>query len=183
MPLTLVPWDKIHALLDLQGSGFNDYPALEWIANGIRAEFESHLGRRLEEDTRTETVRLPAEATAQVPLSAIPVTGLTSVQVDGEDQDLDQVGIAPYGIRLQGRRAAVPVTVEYTGGWTDDTVPPELVRAAVYQAAHEFQRKDHVGAEAVETEGGTVQRPEFGLLDHVRRQIEPHRHPMRTAYV
>jgi len=179
--LTLVPFGDIQALLELNGSSLGEYPALEWIVDNVQAALEAFLGRELEQKERTEEVLLPASGTAQVPLAALPVRSVASVTVDGETEDNYQR--TPYGIRLPAQRSAVPVEVTYTGGFDDSTLPAAIQRAAVYQAAYEYQAHEFVGAQAIDTEGGTVNRPELGLLGHVRAQLHPYIHPLRTVVI
>jgi len=181
MALTLVPFDQLAALLDLQGDSYDDYPALEFIADGVQAALENYTGRALESKERTETVRLTVDGTRQVPLKALPVTSLGVVTVDGETED--DAEITGYGIRLPAAVAGATVEVTYTGGFTDATIPADIPRAAVYQAAYEWQSRDHVGAQSVNTDGGSVSRPALGLLSHVRAQLDAHRHPMRAVAI
>lgn len=181
MALTLVPYDQLQKLLELNGSTLGEYPALEWIADHVQAALEAFLGRELEEKQRTAEVLLPSAPTAQVPLAALPVSSVSQVLVDGDAED--NYRRTTYGIRLPAPRREVAVEVTYTGGFTDATLPAAIQRAAVYQAAYEYQAHEFVGAQSIETEGGTVNRPELGLLGHVRAQLQPYVHPLRTVYV
>jgi len=68
------------------------------------------------------------------------------------------------------------MVVVYTGGITEAT--NSMNRAALLQTAYEFQAKDHIGASSVSAEGGSVQRPELGLLKEVKRILSKDKHPL-----
>ena len=62
---------------------------------------------------------------------------------------------------------AAKTVITYTGGLT--VVPAELTRAALLQTVYEYQNKDSVGLENISNQGGSVTKPEIGLLKEVKQ--------------
>jgi hypothetical protein len=182
MALTLAPFEDLKKLLDLEKATLGDYPALEVLQGWVRGNFEDYLYRTLEEASGVEKPELGVEASPMVPLKRLPVTNVASVTVDGTTEDPEAYNVTPYGLLLsRGVSLTNTVEIEYTGGYTDSTLPSPLARAAVLQVVHEYQIRDHVGAQSVQTEGGTVDRPAIGLLAEVRRLLDPYVHPVYCA--
>lgn len=182
MALTLAPFDKVQALLDLSGGTVSEYPALEVLQDWVQGSFEAYLDRTLEESSGVEVPQFGVEPTSMIPLSRLPVSSINSISLDGEAQDPDAYNIAAFGVQLNTAVSrGSTVEVDYTGGYTDASLPSDLQRAGTIQVVHEFQIRDHIGAQSVQTEGGTVDRPAIGLLDEVTRILDPYVHPIKTA--
>ena len=58
-------------------------------------------------------------------------------------------------------------------------MPPALSRAAMLQTAYEFQGIDHVAASSVQSEGGSIERPELGLLKEAKKLVVKLVHPLK----
>ncbi len=187
MALVLVTFDDIKKLMvNLTGSSFADQPALEVINGTMIDAFEQYLGRQLNSEQRTLTKYVGRFGVRQLYLPGIPVTAVVSVTVTtgGDDESWtedDEYEITNYGLRLFTAVRNGKIVVVYTGGLTAVTAEPQLNRAALYQVTYEFQRKDHIGAETVSNEGGTVTWPELGLLKETKRMIQHSMHPLHRG--
>lgn len=184
MAIELVTYANLKALLDLEEAAITDYPALNIIRPSVTSAIEEYLDRLLEPIERTETIYIGRFKTSMLRLPAIPVTSVSSVTVTiGEDSETydehEEYEVTNYGLKLLASLANAKVVVVYTGGIT--TVPDAIARAALLQTAYEFQSKDHVGADNVSTEGGSVSRPAIGLLKEVQRLLNRYRHPLLVA--
>lgn len=173
--LKLVKFEELASLLDLQKPSIDSYPALQLILTSVYSAIESFCGRNLESAEYTEQVYVSGRL---VPVRALPIASVSScTDEDGVNYAAD-VRIRPHYIQL-------PVTyhgnviVTYVGGMAD--APADLRRAALLQVAHEWQRKDTVGATFVSTDGGSTTWPQLGLLDEVKRLLSPYVHPERIA--
>jgi len=180
--MDLIEFADLKSLLGLDCTSIDEYPALALLRNSVSAAIESHLGRALEYGNRTEQVEL-WEHDSMVPLRALPVESVDTVTVTlfGGSTASTVTGWMPtnYGIALLSPAQCV-VSVTYNGGLTE--VPDWLRRAALMQTAYEFQNKDHIGADFVTIEGGSVKRSELSLLKEVRRLLDAHRHPARLFW-
>jgi len=185
MALTLVTYDDIQDLLDLGGAGISSYPALPVINLRVYYAFQTYVGRELESAERTETKYLYGPS-SMIHLDAIPVTSVSSVTATDDYDNSETLSenedfaISEYGIKLLSQWENLKLTIVYTGGYTADTVPDEIKQAAIIQAAFEFQAKEHIGAESVTTDGGTVSRPGLQLLKETKRMLDPYKHPLKT---
>jgi hypothetical protein len=184
MTLSLVSFDDVKDLLDLGGANVAAYPALTVINNRVFYAFQTYLGRKLESAERAEIKYITGKL-SMLHLDALPVASVSSVTaVDDygnsetltEDEDF---AISEYGIKLLSQWQNVKITVVYTGGYSNDTVPDEIKQAAFIQAAYEFQAKEHIGAETVSTDGGTITRPGLQLLIETKRMLNPYKHPLK----
>ena len=186
MALELVTFAEIKALLGLTKSTLAEYPALEVILDTMITSFEEEIGRKLDSESRTETIFVNGFKTSQVKLNAIPVTAMTSVIVTSagdsesftENEDYE---VARFGLRLWTKLRNVKIVVMYTGGLSAVTEEPNLNRAALYQLGYEFQSKEQIGASTVSNEGGSVQRPELQLLKETKRLLRRSWHPLHTG--
>lgn len=169
--LPLTDFDELRALLRLQKDDIEDYPDLAAIIRSVYAAMESYTGRAFERMRRTERVMMTGGQI--VTLRALPVAAVTSVTFGGTSLAYT---VQSDGLRL-GARASGEVAVIYTGGYAE--APEDLRRAATLQVLHEYQRKDHIGAESVSNEGGFTRWPQLGLLDEVKRLLAPYVHPAR----
>ncbi|MFH2095496.1 MAG: hypothetical protein ABIJ16_07320 [Bacteroidota bacterium] len=184
MAIELVTYASLKALLDLESALITDYPALNIIRPSVTSAIEEYLDRSLEPIERTETIYIGSFKTSMLRLPAIPITSIASVTVTiGEDSETydehDEYEITEYGLKLLVSLSNAKVVVVYTGGVT--VVPDAIARAALLQTAYEFQSKDHIGADNVSTEGGSVSRPAIGLLKEVRRMLDKFKHPLMGA--
>ena len=184
MAIELVSYDDLKALLNLEDAAITDYPALELLRSSVTSAVEEEIGRLLESMERTETIYIGSRKRSMISLPAIPVTAVSSVTVTiiGESETYDEneeYEITEYGIQLAVSLSKAKMVVVYTGGIS--TVPDAMARAALMQVAYEFQAKDNIGSSSVSTEGGSVQRPELGLLKEVRRDLNRYKHPLRLT--
>lgn len=171
MALTLVSTDKLISLLHLEND-IDSYPALLVLIDSVHAKFESHTRRKFSLDDYIETTR-QRSSTAMVGLNALPVDVVNSVTVDGiATSDYE---ITDYGIEFR-RKLKGWIVVDYSGGIEE--AAGDLERAALLQISYEYQNHDHMGAESVSNEGGSVQRPALGLLKEVSSLLKSYKHPL-----
>lgn len=176
--LALTDFDELKSLLGLERDDIEDYPALSAIIASVYAAIETYTGRELEYKVRTE---YPQADGTLVALRALPVESIASVTADGIVITADVTARRNDGMQT-GRMYSGELVVTYTGGLAANkpqhaSTLAALKRAATLQVMHEFQRKDHVGAESVSNEGGFTRWPQLGLLDEVKRMLNPLRHP------
>lgn len=167
-------------LLDLQQSAESNYPALTVIMDSVDVAIADYLGRYLEQDSYTETLRIGNTWTHNIALQGLPIASVTSVTLTqyGAVETLavnDDFEIDDCGLYLLTALKHASITVVYMGGPED--VPTSWRRAGLMQAAYEWQNRDHIGADSVSTDGGFVSRPALQLLGEVRRLLDPDRHP------
>ena len=184
MAIELVSYDDLKALLNLEDAAITDYPALELLRSSVTSAVEEEIGRLLESMERTETIYIGSRKRSMISLPAIPVTAVSSVTVtigtDSETYDEnEEYEISEYGLKLSVSLSNAKMIVVYTGGIS--VVPDAMARAALMQVAYEFQGKDQIGSSSVSTEGGSVQRPELGLLKEVMRMLNRFKHPLRIV--
>ena len=184
MTIELVPYASLKSLLDLEDVLITDYPALDLLRSSVTFAIEEYLDRLLESKERTETIYFGRQERSMVSLPAIPVTSISSVTVTiiGESETYDEneeYEITEYGIQLAVSLSKAKIVIVYTGGIS--VVPDAMARAALMQTAYEFQAKDQIGASSVSTAGGSVQRPELGLLKEVKRMLNQYKHPLRLV--
>jgi len=181
MAIELVSYAALKSLLGLENAAITDYPALDLLRPSVTSAIEEYLGRLLESTERTETIYIGSSKRSMISLPAIPVTAVSSVTVTiGADLETydenEEYEISEYGLKLSVSLSSAKIVIVYTGGIS--TVPDAMARAALMQTAYEFQSKDHIGASSVSNEGGSVQRPELGLLKEVRRMLNQYKHPL-----
>jgi len=181
MTIELVSYNDVKAFLNLQGETITEYPDLSLIMSSVTSAIEEYLGRFLTYASYEKRKHLWS-ISHMVGLEALPVDAVDSVKVTESgvttvltSSDYD---ITDYGLYLYTPVSRSLVEVEYDGGYTTDTLPAAISRAALLQIAFEFQTKDHVGASTVSTEGGMTQRPQLGLLKEVQRLLNSHKHPL-----
>lgn len=170
----LTDFATLKQVLDLEKTEA-DYPQLTFVMNSVDAAIQSYLLRELEAAEYVEKKYL-AEDQRMTALKALPVESVESV-INSDDETIDPslYKIMPYGLLFKTRIDGY-LTVTYTGG--EDEIHRDIKRAAELQAAYEYQNIDHIGAESVSNEGGSVQRPALGLLKEVKRMLNSHVHPM-----
>ncbi|WP_235199964.1 hypothetical protein [Pseudomonas monteilii] len=164
----IVEFDDVKALLGLEKTQ-DKYPELPVILGQVHAALENHCQRNFEYDEYSETGYLDGQ---DIPLRALPIASVKSVAIDGKPQLLDW---RARGDRISFRgHLEGAYKVVYKGGF--DEIPADVKRAAVLQACHEYQRKDQIGATAVNTDGGSVQyQGQVTLLKEVVRLLAPYR--------
>lgn len=185
MAFELTTFADIKALADLSKSLITDYPSIGVLKPAVegaiidycQAEFDATVS------PRTETFFTGSTPTAMIPFRALPVGTITSVTVTtlGEDTSLTEntdYEVTAYGIRTFTNYQNAKFTLVYVGGYAEGSVPAGLSSAALIQTAYEYQNHNHIGAETVSTEGGTVRRPALQLLPEVVRRLQPYVHPL-----
>lgn len=164
----IVEFDDVKALLGLEKSQ-DKYPDLTVILGQVHSALENHCQRAFEFDEYTETGYVDG---LDIPLRALPLASVKSVTVDGKSQVLYWRARGDR-ISFRGHQEG-SFKVIYKGGF--DEIPADVKRAAVLQACHEYQRKDLIGATAVNTDGGSVQyQGQVTLLKEVVRLLAPYR--------
>ena len=184
MSIELVPYEDLKNLLGLEETSISSYPALELLQDSVLAAIESYVGRVLTDDTYTETIYISNYPTSIIPLKSLPIASVSSVISSclGSDETLTENSdfvIDQFGIRLLYKVRLVKLTIVYSGGLeeTNDL----FKRAALMQIAYEYQGKEQIGASYTSNEGGSVTRPELGLLKEVKRILNSEKHPLRWA--
>lgn len=179
MAFELIPFQEIKDLLELEKSSIDDYPPLKVINNRLLSSFEEHTGREFEKVERVEEIFVESTPSCMIPLKGLPVESVSSVLVtsDGTNLESFDYNITSYGIKLGSKVKNVRVAVTYTGGLSVVTNP--IKAAALYQLAYEFQSKEQIGAQSFTTDGGSVSRPELGLLKETRRMLNSSLHPLK----
>jgi len=175
MAFELVPYADIKGLLGLEKAAMSDYPALGIIHIRLLSAFQEETGRTFEKKEYTEAQFAGDMPIGMIPLRGLPVETISEVSVDGvETTDYE---VTEYGVKLAGKASNCAVVVTYTGGL--ESVTAEISGAALYQLAYEFQSKEQIGATSFSTEGGSVNRPELGLLKETIRMLASSRHPLK----
>ena len=174
--MDFIPFSRLKYRLNLtDGDSYDDYPDLNELVISVKASIEDYLGRILDIGDYTYT-RLPSTTpTKMIYLDALPVNTVASVTVDGAALTSSEYVVTDYGIRLNSEIANQKIVVTYNGGLS--SVPETLIRAGLIQSAYEYQSKTQVGAETINTDGGTVTRPALQLLPEVKRSLSKLRHP------
>ena len=184
MAWELTSFDDLKAFLGLTDAAITDYPALGIIKPSVEYAIESYLGRELQKIERTETFYVSGP-TKMLSLKALPIDSISSLSItmldESETLESGDYVITKYGLKLLFDLEDAKVVITYTGGIGTDyaNVPGDIIRAATLQTSFEFQTKSQVGAETVSTEGGTVSRPELGLLKEVKRMLWSYLHPLK----
>ena len=173
--LTLTKFEDLAAMLDLTKDSIDEYPSLKLLVSSVYAAIESYTGRTLELDSYTESIDVRNRL---VPLKSFPVVSLTSVIADTDpNTNLADSCIKRNAHILLPNEVDSFVTVSYVGGYEE--APEPIKRASLLQVIHEWQRKDHLAADTVTNDGGSVTWPELGLLKEVKRLLDPFVHPMK----
>lgn len=193
MGYDLVRFAVLKDVLTLSAAAYTNYPSFSQLHEALKGRFEEFLGRGLENTSRTETVTLGLVPTRLVPLRGVPVGTVSSVTVATVNGTAtlgtgDYRIIPGYGLRLAQEWSEADITVAYTGGAITSSSYPQgtyaaLERAGLMQLIHDNDQREHMGATSVTTEGGTVTRPELGLLREVRETLQFFRHPSRIGGV
>lgn len=178
----LFEYSDLKSLLGLEEELITAYPALVTIGNSVTSAIEDHIGRDITSAERTESA-FYGSSTRMISLRGLPITTVSTVTVteDGTATVLttDEYVVTGYGIKLLSPVEDSFVSVTYTGGFS--SIPASIARAALLQTAYEFQSKEQIGASQVNTDGGSVSRPELGLLSEVKKRLKAHIHPLRWS--
>lgn len=170
--MELVSFEQLKAILGLSKTE-SDYADLEIIKESVVSMFEDYTHRKFNEDSYSESIYTNSINTAMIQCNAIPIKSVSSVLIDGVETTAYK--ITQYGIELSSKVADAKVDVNYIGGI--ETVPGNLNRAALLQTAYEYQNKNSIGIEVVSTEGGSVVKPELGMLKEVKTLLNSLIHP------
>lgn len=170
--MELVSFEQLSAILGLSKDE-SDYADLEIIKESVVAMFEDYTHRKFDEDSYSESVYTGPVNTAMVPLDAIPVKNVSSVTID--DVETTAYKITTYGIELASKVTNSKIDISYVGGI--ETVPGNLNRAALLQTVYEYQNKNSIGIEVVSNQGGSVVKPELGMLKEVKSLLNSLIHP------
>jgi len=173
MAIELVSFDELAPILGL-GKTETNYPDLTIIQESVVAMFENHVDRIFKKSSHVEDLFLYSN-TRMLPLKGLPVIAITSITEDGVTLGVDTYGLRPYGVELNDKKNGVTIQLSYTGGFT--SVPADLKRAALLQTVYEYQNKNSIGLEVVSTNGGTVSKPQLGMLKEVERLLNKYVHP------
>lgn len=182
--IELVSYAELKTLLGLDGDTISEYPELALLQTSVFSAIESYIGRSLTSEERTKTVYTSNNPTNIVSLPAIPIASVSSVTAsfDGSEEtwtENSDYAIDGFGLRLLYSVRNVKLTIVYTGGLSETT--SNLKRAALMQTVYEYQGKEQIGASYTSDGGGTVTRPELGLLKEVKRVLRPEMHPLKWA--
>jgi len=168
------PFSVLKDRLRLEKANLSDYPVLEDVIASVYAAFENYLRRHLEYSTQQEIDY--QNNRIMVSLKALPIESITTItNSDGEVIDADNYEITEYGVRLLTPTNG-KLIIDYVGGLA--IAPEDLTRASMYQIISEYQRRDNPDSEYITGEGGSVTRPQLGLLKEVKRLLEPFLHPL-----
>jgi hypothetical protein len=171
----LVEFSTLKALLDLEKNNLSDYAALEAIVAAVPDTLSQYLGRELvEEDTWTLSDYIQS-STRFLDLPYLPIVSITSLVIGDLDYDSTTYTITGDGLRLKSPVSYVDYDITYVGGF--ESFPKDLQYAAALQAMYEYQNKDHIGAQTVSTEGGSVTTPGLKIHDEVKRRLRPYMTP------
>lgn len=184
MSFELIPFDDIKDFLGLEEATIASYPDMSVILLRLLSSFEEYTDRRFELVERTEEIFVGSTAVSMMPLKGLPISSISSVMITSTEYGdsiltTGEYDITDYGLRLFTKVLNCKLSVTYTGGLS--TSSDEIKGAALYQLAYEWQAKDQVGAESVSTEGGSVYRPELGLLKETKRMLRSLIHPLNVG--
>lgn len=167
--LEFVPYDQLQGILKLEKSDIDEYPDLAAIVNRVKAAFENYLGYKIDLDDYTDTF-FQQSSTKFIWLQSLPINSITELLVD--DVAWTDYKITNYGLRLPTTISNAAVSVTYNAGYDSDTYPDQIMEAAVIQTCYEYGNVDNIGTTVTTNEGGSVSRPELGLLKEVRRMLD-----------
>ena len=196
MAYNFVLFAQIKKLLGLEKGDVEDYPQLEFIIDSVEDAIEDYCGRLFEYSVVTDERVNLSFSSRMVPLLRLPIESIEEVRIVTSENETTTTAyeITPYGIRLDTAYGGykdevnyenavsgnVWIEVDYTGGY--ETEPPKTVQRAAYlQIGYEYQNVDHIGAQSVTTEGGSVNRPELGLLKEVKTRLQKFIHPAQIG--
>jgi hypothetical protein len=168
--LDFAPYASLKKLLDLEKAAVTDYPQIEEIIARVKQAFESYLGYKIDLGSYTRTFFQPVP-TRMVYLEALPIVSITSVEIDAVATT--DYKVTNYGILLPAKVSEVTIEVVHSGGWDSSNYPDQIKEAALIQTCYEYGTVDNIGATTTTTDGGSIQRPELGLLKETKRMLDP----------
>lgn len=164
----------------LRESSISHYPRLEYIISSVYSAIEIYTQRILEFGNYSYSSK--NHQSRMVKLDAIPITSVevidnyTSITLE-EETDYE---ITDYGIRLLNKTSNL--TVNYSGGFTNLTVPDNFKRAAYYQIQSEYMKRDSLDGSYLNNYGGSIRRPPIELLGITKSTLDSVRHPLFRGY-
>lgn len=170
--MELVSFDDLKSILDINKTEA-EYPDLEIIKDSVKAMFEDYTNRIFDEDKYTQNFYPQGMTTKMIPLDAIPVKSVSSVLINGAA--ITSYKIRNYGLELNSSVSDCDIEVIYTGGI--ETAPKGMNRAALLQTVYEYQNKHSIGLEIVSNDGGSITKPELGMLKEVKTLLKSEIHP------
>lgn len=175
--MKILNFDDLKAILKIDKTEEN-YPDLIILESSVIAAIENYLGRYIKQGDFVETVTVPPSG--DIPLKALPVIGIDNITISEAILLPYEYKIKFFGVTIGFVSEDSTAEISYTGGF--EKVPDSLYRAILMQTIYEYQNSANIGATSVSTEGGTIQRPELGLLAEVKRLINLYIHPMKGIY-
>lgn len=175
----------------MEFKGVESDDALLTIMEFVKKRLENFLSKRLDYAIYTERYR---GSGCNVPLMANPIDEEASILVTRQPKNYDasetgEYVVTPWGIELNTEiyRGEV-IRVTYSGGYPvysgttilDFSADPEagaIVRAAMLQTMHEWQRRLKPGGTELNTDVGTLSMEPIDLLQEVKDSLESFRHP------
>ena len=171
MAKELISFDDLKVFLDL-GKTESEYLDLTLIQESVVDALADYTRREFDFANHASS-RFVYGKSKMIPLLGLPVKSVSEVAIDGVITD--NFSIRPYGIELHNAVVASEVSVSYKGGL--EKVPANLKRAALLQTVYEYQNKDSIGIKTTSTSGGSVTKPELGLLKEVKKLLHSEIHP------
>ena len=171
----IVNEDMLSGILEVDD--IHSLSGLVEIMDSVSAAFENFTGRYLGVAADFSIDVYTKNSTKFLDLDKLPINTITAFTVDEVNQTVKtNYRIADYGLDMVGDLKGTDVHLEFNAGFDADNIPADLLRAGTLQVAYEFQSKDHIGAETVSNEGGTVTRPALKLLNEVTRILDKYIH-------
>ncbi len=177
---TIVDFDDLKVMLELDKASFTDYPDLELMADEIHSALEAYTGRKLDVISKKTETGFTVGKEKTITITNLPITSVESVIVDGTTLTVTtDYKINDYGLAL---------TIAREGTWTVVTkggfkpIPDEIYRAELSQIVYEFQNKNNLAVTTFTNDGGSTQLPGFVLLTHVKQLLAPFVHVDKMGY-
>jgi hypothetical protein len=147
--IALVALANARAMIGKQATENEDDALIEIIIDGVSADFNSYVGRRILEQTET-TAYFDGSGREILLLPRRPVTSIASVTendallVEGEEQDYRLYSDEGMLVRLSGKWAKGRKNIvlgSYKAGYAIANLPKDLKLAALKQIAFEYQEQ------------------------------------------
>ena len=176
---TIVDFDDLKSVLDLEKTSFDDYPDLELIADRVHADLESYVGRKLNTVGRKTESGFILDGAKKIDLTNLPVTEILSVEIDGNLLTSSNYKIGPYGIILLGAYDD-NYTVTTKGGFK--TIPDQVYNAELTQIVYEYQNINNLAVKTFSNDAGSTTTPGFVILTHVMEMLQPYLHVKQVGF-
>lgn len=177
----IITFDELKTRLKLSQPNLSDYPELESIKSSVEYAIKSYVDREFCLGTYVEQVDSSYIAGNLLPLRAIPIIELKSIQVLSGDSGYSDISNYTVGFAWLKSLTTLPelqLKITYDGGLEE--MPDALKRACLLQTLFEFQSKNEVAAIRLkQPSGGEIERPPLGLLDEVKRLLTDYVHPAK----